>query len=185
MLLVQAQAYRQQYGSNIIFLLPTNLYGPRDNFDARSSHVIPALIRKMLIAKRSGATTVDVWGTGTATRDFLYVDDAAEAVVLAAEYYDDSEPVNIGSGREVSITALAALIAELIGFNGEIMWDSSKPDGQPRRILDCTRARVLFGFHPRTPFIDGLRSTIDWYGRFSADCEPDGRSVTPAEAVRA
>ena len=163
MLLVQAQANRDQYGFDTIFVLPTNLYGPRDNFDPASSHVIPALIRKFVEALDTGRPTVEVWGTGRATREFLYVDDAAEAIVLAAERYDDAEPVNIGSGQEIAIRALAELIAELTGFRGEIVWDASKPDGQPRRMLDCSRAEEAFGFVARTSFREGLARTISWY----------------------
>lgn len=163
MLLVQAQAYRQEFGFNAIYLLPTNLYGPGDNFDPRSSHVIPALIRKCVDAKREQRPFVEVWGTGRATREFLYVDDAAEAVVLAAERYDGADPINIGSGHEISIRELVELIAELVGFEGRIVWDPSKPDGQPRRMLDTTWAEARFGFRARTPFRDGLRRMIDWY----------------------
>jgi GDP-L-fucose synthase len=163
MLLVQAQAYRQQYGFNAIYLLPTNLYGPGDNFDPKSSHVIAALIRRCIEARREGRPKVEVWGTGNATREFLYVGDAAEAIVLAAERYDGAEPINIGSGQEISIKSLIHLIAELIGYEGEIVWDPTKPDGQPRRMLDCSRAEAAFGFKARTPFRGGLQRTIDWY----------------------
>ena len=163
MLLVQGQAYRTQYGFNSIFLLPVNLYGPRDNFDPASSHVIPALVRKCVEATKTEATRVTVWGTGNATREFLYVEDAAEAIVLAAEHYDRPEPINVGAGFEISIRDLVALIARLTGFRGEIAWDTSKPDGQPRRMLDTSRARAAFGFRARTPFEEGLRKTIDWY----------------------
>ena len=162
-LLVQAQAYRDQYGLNTIYLLPTNLYGPGDNFDPDSSHVIPALIKKFIEAVESGRREVEVWGTGNATREFLYVDDAAEGIVLAAEAYDGREPANLGSGREISIRELAHLIAGETGFAGEIRWDATKPDGQPRRALDVTRAAELFGFRARTDFIDGLRRTIEDY----------------------
>jgi GDP-L-fucose synthase len=165
MLLVQAQAYRQQYGFNAIFLLPVNLYGPRDNFDPASSHVIPAVIRKCLDARDQGAGSISIWGTGRATREFLYVEDAAEALVLAAERYDDGEPMNIGAGREISIADLVSTVARLTGFEGQILWDASKPDGQPRRALDVTRARDFLGFTASTPFDDGLRKTIDWYER--------------------
>ena len=163
MLLVQAQAYRQQYGLNTIYLLPTNLFGPGDTFDPETSHVIPALIRKFVEAKDRGASTVEVWGTGRATREFLYVDDAAEAVVRAGERYDEAAPVNIGSGQEISIKALAELIAEIVGFEGQLVWDSSKPDGQPRRLVDCSRAESAFGFRARTPLRAGLEQTIAWY----------------------
>jgi GDP-L-fucose synthase len=164
MLLVQGQAYRAQYDFNSIHLIPVNLYGPGDNFDPRTSHVIPALIKKCLEARASGDPFIEVWGTGSATREFLYVDDAAEAIVLAAERYDGAEPVNLGTGKEISIRELVELIAEIAGFRGEIRWDTSKPDGQPRRALDTSRARELFGFDARTSFKDGLRWTIDWYG---------------------
>ncbi|MEN9935456.1 MAG: hypothetical protein RLZZ387_2035 [Chloroflexota bacterium] len=163
MLLVQSQAYRQQYGYNSIFLLPVNLYGPRDNFDLKSSHVIPALIERCIEAERSGAPFIEVWGTGSASREFLYVEDAAEGIVLAAERYDDSEPVNLGAHREITIRELVGLIAQLTGYRGEIRWDASKPDGQPRRCLETSRAARLFGFRAETPFEDGLRRTIDWY----------------------
>ncbi len=162
-LLVQAQAYRQQYGLNTIYLLPVNLYGPHDNFDPATSHVIPALIRKCVEAKEQGSDHIVVWGTGRATREFLYVDDAAEGIVLAAERLNTSEPVNLGSGMEISIHDLATLIARLVRFEGKIIWDPDKPDGQPRRCLDISRARQLFGFQATTPFEEGLRRTIDWY----------------------
>lgn len=163
MMLVQSQAYRQQYGFNSIFLLPVNLYGPRDNFDPKSSHVIPALIKKCVDAVKSGAEKIEVWGSGEASREFLYVSDAARAIVMAAEKYDKSEPVNIGAGFEIKIKELAALIAKLSGFGGELVYDSSKPDGQPRRCLDTGRAFAEFGFKAGTGFEDGLRSTIEWY----------------------
>jgi GDP-L-fucose synthase len=163
MLLVQAQAYRQEYGFNAIYLLPVNLYGPGDNFDPATSHVIPALIRKCLDAVEGGLEEVVVWGTGQASREFLYVEDAAEAIVLAAEHYDDPEPVNLGSGLELSIKELVELIAELTGFQGRIVWDATKPDGQPRRCLDTTLAEQAFGFRAQTDFREGLRRTIDWY----------------------
>jgi GDP-L-fucose synthase len=171
MLLVQSQAYREQYGFNSIFLLPVNLYGPRDNFDPSSSHVIPALIRKCLEAAETGAPEIVVWGTGSATREFLYVGDAAEAIVLAAERYDGSEPVNLGTSNETSIKELVTLIARHTGFNGRIVWDTSKPDGQPRRMLDTSRAAKYFGFVAKTSFEEGLRQTIDWYRR-SRDARP-------------
>ena len=163
MLLVQGQAYRQQYGFNSIYLLPVNLYGPRDNFDSASSHVIPALIKKCLDAVDAGDDTITVWGTGTATREFLYAADAAEGIVLAAERYDGDEPVNLGAGVEISIRDLVELIARLTGFDGKIIWDASKPDGQPRRQLDTTRAGEYFGFKARTGFESGLKQTIEWY----------------------
>lgn len=163
MLLVQSQAYRQQYGFNSIFLLPVNLYGPRDNFDPQSSHVIAALIRKFLIAIASNEHVVTVWGSGHQTREFLYADDCAEAIVLATENYDSAEPVNIGSGKEITIRALAELIAQLTGFTGQIQWDTSQPDGQPRRQLDVSRAKKYFGFVAATDFATGLKRTIDWY----------------------
>ncbi len=162
-LLIQLQTYRQQYGFNGIYLLPVNLYGPGDNFDPASSHVIPALIKKCADAVRNRAPFVEVWGTGRASREFLYVDDAAEAIVLATERYNGADPVNIGAEREITIRELVPLIAELTGFQGEIRWDSSKPDGQPRRSLDTTRARHMFGFVSTTDFHEGLRATIDWY----------------------
>lgn len=163
MLLVQGQAYRDQYGFNAIYLLPVNLYGPGDNFDPASSHVIPALIRKCMEAVDTGADHIDVWGTGSASREFLYVADAAEGIVLAAERYDGPEPVNLGTGQEISIRALVELIAEVTGFAGEIRWDPAKPDGQPRRALDTTRARERFGFTAATALREGLTRTIEWY----------------------
>jgi len=163
MLLVQAQAYRQQYGFNAIFLLPVNLYGPRDNFDLETSHAIPAIIRKCVDAVDSSAEEIILWGTGNATREFLHVDDAAEGVLLATERYDSPEPVNIGAGMETSIRDLAGVIARLTGFKGVIVWDSGKPDGQPRRSLDTSRAFEQFGFRARVPFEAGLKETIDWY----------------------
>ena len=163
MLLVQSQSYRQEYGFHSIYLLPVNLYGPRDNFDPRSSHVIPALIKKCVDAQKSGERGIVVWGTGKATREFLYVEDAAQGIVLATERYDDPEPVNLGSGFEISIKDLVELIAELTGFDGEIEWDTTKPDGQPRRCLDVSRAERSFGFRARTDFREGLRRTIAWY----------------------
>lgn len=162
-LLVQCQAYRDQYGMNAVYLLPVNLYGPADNFDPQTSHVIPALIKKFVDAKARGESRVEVWGTGAATREFLYVDDAAEGIVLAAEHYDGRDPVNLGSGEEMSIRELASVIAAETGFDGKIVWDASKPDGQPRRALDVTRAAELFGFRARVRFAEGLRRTIEWY----------------------
>ncbi len=163
MLLVQSQAYRQQYGYNSIFLLPVNLYGPGDNFDPESSHVIPALIKKCIEARERGEDSVEVWGDGSPTREFLYVEDAAEGIVLAAERYNDSEPVNLGSAFEISIKDLVEMIARLTGFRGKLVWDTSKPNGQPRRKLDTRRAKEWFGFQASTPFEAGLRKTIDWY----------------------
>jgi GDP-L-fucose synthase len=163
LLLVQLQAYRQQYGFNGIYLLPVNLYGPGDNFDPGSSHVIPALIRKCVEARDEGAPAVECWGTGSATREFLYVEDCAEGILRAAERLEDSDPVNLGSGREIAIRDLAALIGELTGFEGEFRWDHGKPDGQPRRCLDTSRARERLGFVAPTSLEDGLRRTIDWY----------------------
>jgi GDP-L-fucose synthase len=172
-LLVGAQAYRQQYGLNAIYLLPVNLYGPRDNFDPRSSHVIPALVRKMIEAQDRGETEIALWGDGSPTREFLYVEDAAEAVWLATERYDGSEPVNLGTGDEIAIRDLAELLAELTGFDGEIVWDTTKPNGQPRRRLDVSRAAEYFGFRATTPLREGLERTIAWY-----------RTEAPAGATR-
>ncbi len=163
MLLVQSQAYRQQYGFNSIFLLPVNLYGPGDNFNPGSSHVIPALIKKCVEAVKTGAKDIPVWGTGKATREFLYVEDCAEAIVLATEKYNAPEPVNIGAGFEISIKDLVELIARLTGFKGELIWDASQPDGQPRRMLNTTRAAKEFGFKSATNFETGLLKTIKWY----------------------
>ncbi len=163
MLLVQGQAYREQYGFNSIYLLPTNLYGPRDNFDPATSHVIPALIRKFIEAKERGDDRIVAWGTGSPTREFLYVEDAARGIALATEHYDSPEPVNLGSGMEISIKDLTELIAELVGFEGEVVWDTTKPDGQPRRSLDTSRAREAFGFEAKTSFREGLERTIEWY----------------------
>lgn len=168
-LLVQCQAYRQQYGMNAIYLLPVNLYGPRDNFDPHSSHVIPALIRKAIEARRRGDAELVAWGDGSPTREFLYVDDAAEGLVLAAERYNGEAPVNLGSGEELTIRELTELIAELCGYYGRIVWDTSKPNGQPRRKLDTTRAEREFGFRASTMFRHGLRATIDWYDAASAE----------------
>jgi GDP-L-fucose synthase len=163
MLLVQAQAYRDQYDFNAIYLLPVNLYGPRDNFDLKTSHVIPALIRKCLEAQERGDDQVVLWGDGSPTREFLYVEDAAEGILLASERYNGQEPVNLGSGNEISIKNLAEKIAAMTGFEGQLVWDTSKPNGQPRRALDVTRAQEYFGFRAQTPFEEGLRRTIDWY----------------------
>jgi GDP-L-fucose synthase len=163
MLLVQLQAYRQEYGFPGIYLLPVNLYGPRDNFDLESSHVIPAIIRKVVEARRRGEEKITAWGTGRVSREFLYVEDAAEGIVLAAEKYDKPEPVNLGSGQEITIRDLVHLIAELSGFNGRVEWDSSQPDGQPRRCLDITKAQHEFGFRAQTTLSAGLKNTIEWY----------------------
>ncbi len=163
MLLVQAQAYRRQYGFNAIYLLPANLYGPGDHVDPSRSHVIPALIRKFGRARERGERTVDVWGSGDATREFLHVEDAARGIVLAAERYDGVEPVNLGTGREISIRDLAESIAGVVGYDGAIVWDTSRPDGQPRRRLDTSRAERAFGFVAQIDFVDGLRGTVDWY----------------------
>ncbi len=163
MLLVQSQSYRQQYNFNAIYLLPTNLYGPHDNFDLQTSHVIPALIRKFLEAKARGDRQVVAWGTGSPTREFLYVEDAARGILMATEHYNGSEPVNLGSGNEISIRDLTLLIAELTGFQGEVVWDATKPDGQPRRGLDTSRAKAEFGFEAQTTFRDGLQKTIQTY----------------------
>jgi len=163
MLLVQSQAYRQQYGFNSVFLMPVNLYGPGDNFDPASSHVIPALIKKCVDAKTAGDDYIVVWGDGSPTREFLYVEDAAEGILLAAERYDESEPVNLGSAFEISIRDLVEMIARLTGFEGEIVWDAAKPNGQPRRKLDTSRAKECFGFEAKTSFEEGLAQTISWY----------------------
>jgi GDP-L-fucose synthase len=163
MLLVQSQAYRQQYGFNSIFLLPVNLYGPGDNFDPTSSHVIPALIRKCVEAQQRGDREIVVWGDGSPTREFLFVEDAAEGIRLAAERYNKSDPVNLGSAFEISIRDLAHAIAEATGFKGNIVWDTTKPNGQPRRKLDTSRAEREFGFHSKTTFAEGLKRTVEWY----------------------
>ena len=163
MLIVQAQAYRRQYGFDAVVLLPVNLYGPRDNFDPATSHVIPALIKKCTDAVQSGASEIVCWGDGTPTREFLYVEDAAEGLLLAAEHYDEPDPVNLGSGIEISIKNLVDLIANLTGFTGAVTWDTSKPNGQPRRCLDTTKAERLFGFKAAVPFDEGLRRTVRWY----------------------
>jgi GDP-L-fucose synthase len=169
MLLVQAQAYRQQYGFNAITLLPVNLYGPRDNFDLETSHVIPALIRRAVEARDAGQDHIVVWGTGTASREFLFVRDAAEAIALAADRYDSPDPVNVGSGQEVTIRQLTDIICDLCVFKGKVVWDTSKPDGQPRRCLDTSRAERAFGFRARTGFREGLCETIAWYEKHRAD----------------
>jgi GDP-L-fucose synthase len=163
MLLVQGKAYKEEYGFNSIHILPTNLYGPGDNFDPDDSHVMAALIRRAVIAAEKSEPFLEVWGTGKATRDFLYIDDAAEAVVRATEDYDKTDPVNIGSGRETSIKELAEMIVKTTGFKGELRWDTSKPDGQPRRQLDISRAKKEFGFDPKTSLEDGVRTTVAWY----------------------
>ena len=163
MLLVQGQAYREQYGFDVIHLIPVNLYGPGDNFDPKSSHVIPALIKKCVDAREAGEAFIGVWGSGSASREFLFVDDAADGIILASERYDGAEPVNLGVGAEITIRDLAETIVRLTGFGGELKWDPTKPDGQPRRALDTSRARQLFGFVARTTFADGLRRTVDWY----------------------
>jgi GDP-L-fucose synthase len=165
MMLVQSQAYRAQYGFNSIFLLPVNLYGPGDNFDPESSHVIPAIIRKCVEAVRNGESSIKLWGTGAATREFLHVDDAAGGILLAAERYNGGDPVNLGSGMEISIKDLANRIAEFSGFRGDLVWDATKPDGQPRRSLDTTKAEQFFGFRAKVPFEDGLKETIEWFKR--------------------
>ena len=164
MLLVQSQAYRQQYGFNAIYLLPVNLYGPGDNFDPEYSHVIPALIKKAFDAKEQGERSITAWGTGQASREFLYVEDAAEGIVLATEKYDKPDPVNLGAGFEITIRELAELICTVAGFDGKIKWDTSKPDGQPRRCLDTSRAKREFGFVARTNLREGLKRTVEWYG---------------------
>ena len=163
MLLVQAQAYRQQYGFNSIYLLPVNLYGPRDNFNPESSHVIPALIKKFVGAVQEKRPVVEIWGTGSASREFLYVEDAARAIVLATERYNKPEPVNLGAGQEISIKDLVKIIRKYTGFTGKIHWDTSKPDGQPRRCLVTSRAEKEFGFKAQVPFDVGLRRTVEWY----------------------
>jgi GDP-L-fucose synthase len=174
MLMVQAQAYRQQYGFNAITLLPVNLYGPADNFDPETSHVIPALIRKVVEAQLAGADEIEVWGSGSASREFLFVRDAAEAIVLATERYDKADPVNIGSGMEIRIRDLAELIGKLADFRGGIRWNQDHPDGQPRRCLDTRRAEVEFGFRASTRFEEGLRETIQWYRRHAQQGNASG-----------
>ncbi|MDN4093881.1 GDP-L-fucose synthase [Brevibacillus agri] len=171
MMLVQSQAYREQYGFNSIYLLPVNLYGPHDNFDLESSHVIPAIIRKCLEAKEQNRDEIVLWGTGNVTREFIYVEDAARAIVLATQHYDSSDPVNIGSGEEMTIRELAETIQKLCGYEGRIVWDASKPDGQPRRKLATDKATAAFGFTASTPLLSGLQQTIDWYRRHRRDEE--------------
>lgn len=163
MALVQSQAYRKQYGFNSIYLIPVNLYGPGDNFDPENSHVIPGLIKRFIDAKNQNLDSVTVWGSGKSTREFLYVEDCAEAIVTAMERYDGPEPINIGTGKSITIRGLVFTIADLVGYNGEIIWDSSKPDGQPARMLDISKAKQYFGFEAKTSFVDGLKKTIDWY----------------------
>jgi GDP-L-fucose synthase len=168
-LLVQAKAYRDQYGFNAIYLLPVNLYGPRDNFDPEQSHVIPALIKKMVDAKSEGKKEVVVWGTGKASREFLYVEDAAEGILLATEKYNKSDPINLGAGKEITITELVELIARLTGYQGKIIYDASKPDGQPRRCLDTSKAKKEFGFEAKTDLTEGLKRTIEWYTKMRTE----------------
>ena len=163
MLLVQAQAYRQQYGFNAIYLLPVNLYGPRDNFNPASSHVVPALIRKAAEAREKGEKEIIVWGDGSPTREFLYVEDAADGILTAAEKYNGADPVNLGSGYEISIKALAEMVCSMTGFSGKLIWDTTKPNGQPRRGLDVSRAKEYFGWSAQVPFEEGMRRTIDWF----------------------
>ncbi|MEW6566776.1 MAG: GDP-L-fucose synthase [Chloroflexota bacterium] len=177
MLLVQSQSYRQQYGFNSIFLIPVNLYGPRDNFDLETSHVIPALIRKCVEAKERGESEIVVWGDGSPTREFLYAADAAEGILLAAERYNASDPVNLGSGREIRIRDLVEMIARETGFTGRIVWDTSRPNGQPRRALDTSKAEALFGFRARTGFEEGLRRTIEWYRQHRIELAAQGQST--------
>lgn len=177
MLLVQSQAYRQEYGFNSIFLLPVNLYGPGDNFNPSSSHVIPALIKKCVDATESGAEYIKCWGTGNVSREFIYAADAAEGILLATEHYNSSEPVNIGTGFEITIKELAEKITKLTGFIGEIRWDNSKPDGQPRRRLDVTRAKKYFGFEAKTPFDEGLKKTIQWYKENRSDRRKEAKKI--------
>ena len=169
--LVHAQTVREQYGQNVIYLIPTNLYGPGDKFDPSVSHVIPALIKKCVDAIEAGADHIDLWGTGSASREFLYVDDAARGIVEAAEHYDDAEPVNLGTDHEMPIAELAKVIADATGFTGELRWDSSKPDGQPRRRVDNSRARTAFGFVADTPFEEGLKATVEWYRAHREEAE--------------
>ncbi len=163
LLLVQSQAYRQQYGTNSVVLFPVNLYGPRDNFDLQTSHVIPAMIRKFVVAREQGKASASLWGDGSPTREFLYAPDAAEGILMAAESYDSSDPVNLGSGQEISIKDLATLIAKATGFSGQLVWDTTQPNGQPRRCLDVTRAKERFGFEARTSFADGIRKTVEFF----------------------
>jgi GDP-L-fucose synthase len=184
MMLVQSQSYRDQYGFNSIFLLPANLYGPGDSFDLENSHVIPALIRKCVEARDTGASFIEAWGTGNASREFLYVDDCAEAVVRAAASYDESDPVNIGTGNEIRISELLDVIRRLTGFAGEVRWQTDKPDGQPRRRLDVSRAFEKFGFQAHTSFEDGLKRTIDWYESNRATANSPDTSDAESHAIR-
>ena len=170
-LLVMCQSYRQQYGLNAIYLLPVNLYGPRDNFDLRTSHVIPALVRKCIEARDKGEPSITAWGTGNVSREFLYVEDGAEGLVSAMERYDSPEPMNLGSGREITIRDLTVLVAQLARFEGEIVWDATKPDGQPRRCLDVSRAFNAIGFRARTALEDGVRKTVEWYENWQAEAQ--------------
>ena len=179
MLLVQSQAYREQYGMNSVVLFPVNLYGPRDNFDLHTSHVIPAMIRKFVSARQRGDRQVELWGDGSPTREFLYVEDAAEGILLAAEKYDSSEPVNLGSGQEISIRDLAAFIANATGFTGTFVWDTTKPNGQPRRSLDVSRAKARFGFVARTPFSLGIAQTVKYYEAHQREIDAGGAPVAP------
>jgi GDP-L-fucose synthase len=178
MLLVQGQAYREQYGFNAIFLMPVNLYGPGDNFDPASSHVIPALIKKCVDARESGDPYIEVWGTGAASREFIYVEDAARAIVLATRHYDSADPSNIGAGFEITIRDLVDLIVEVTGYRGDVRWDTTKPDGQPRRMLDTNRARERFGFEATTGFREGLRETVRWYDSHGREGQ-----MTPTTAI--
>jgi GDP-L-fucose synthase len=183
-LLVMCQSYRQQYGLNAIYLLPVNLYGPRDNFDLRTSHVIPALVRKCVEARDKGEQSITAWGTGNVSREFLYVEDCAEGLVAAMERYDSAEPMNLGSGREITIRDLTQLVARLARFEGEIHWDASKPDGQPRRCLDVGRAFNVLGFRARTALEDGLRKTVEWYENWQAEArEADPESDAAPAAI--
>jgi len=180
MLLVQAQAYREEYGFNSIYLLPANLYGPADNFDPVTSHVVSALIRKFSEAKHRNDDRVVCWGTGTPTREFLFVTDAARGIRLATESYEGADPVNLGSGREISIREVAEMIGEMVGFEGALVWDPAQPDGQPRRHLDISRADAEFGFRSEVTLEEGLRRTIDWYERYVADADPRSQPVLPS-----
>jgi GDP-L-fucose synthase len=182
-LLVMCQSYRQQYGLNSIYLLPVNLYGPRDNFDLRTSHVIPALIRKCVEARDKGEASITAWGTGNVSREFLYVEDCAEGLVSAMERYDSPEPMNLGSGREITIRDLTVMVAQLARFEGEIVWDSTKPDGQPRRCLDVSRAFNAIGFRARTDLEDGLRKTVEWYEQWQAEARADNPESDAATAT--
>ena len=179
-LLVMLQAYRQQYGFNAVHLLPVNLYGPRDHFDLQNGHVIPALIRKCMEARDAGRPHIEIWGTGAASREFLYIEDAARGTLLAAERYNGADPVNLGAGQEITIRALVTLIAQLTGFHGDLKFDASKPDGQPRRCLDVSRAKERFGFRATTPFETGLRKTIEWYETVRAHAPDGGPQTNPA-----